>query len=518
MSTSGSITGVAKSKGSIKTNYTFWADWRRNGSYNIANNTSNITVELKIKRTDSADGAYNLDRKPNVSLVVNGSTRTPTISLIDTRNYVTCTFATWTGDVTHNNDGSLSCPIIASFSHYGSSSLDSGTLSGNADLDTIPRASELTSAADVTLGNKCSVKWTPKAASFRYKLRFALGNWSYTTGAIHPNTTAAYTYSGYTIPLDVANQIASDEGTMTVTLYTYSDSGATAQVGSASSKTFKVTVPDNSNTKPTVSMTLAPVGSLPSAFAGLYIQGKTKVKATLTATGKYGASIKSYSMKADDISYGAADEYTSVYMSKYGTMKVYGYAKDSRGFTGETSKDITIVPYNKPKIQDVEVFRCDANGNQVDDGTYLKIKAKRSYSPVTSNGVQKNFCQIRYRYRMASSDSYSDWATILAANNLSSDAVETGALLNGTLDLESSYVVQVQAIDDIGDYAETTLGIKTDDVYWHRTRNGMGFGKYCEGENLLDVGWDAHFHGEVLIGSTGMTLREYILSVISEGG
>ena len=46
----------------------------------------------------------------------------------------------------------------------------------------------------------------------------------------------------------------------------------------------------------------------------------------------------------------------------------------------------------------------------------------------------------------------------------------------------------------------------------------MGLGKYVEGENLLDVAWDAHVRGEVLIGETGMTLKDYILAVISEGG
>lgn len=519
MATSGSITGVAKTDGSITTNYTFWLEWKRNGDYNIANNTSNITVSLKIKCTAFSDGAWNLERKPSVSLSVNGAARTPTINFIDTRNYATCTFATWTGDVTHNNDGSLSCHISASFEHYGSRSLDAGTVSGNAVLDTIPRASTLTSAGNVTLGNKCSVTWTPKAAAFRYKLKFVLGSWSYTTGAIHPNTTAAYTYTGYTIPLEVANQIAStNTGTMTVYLYTYSNSGATTQVGSASSKTFTITVPDNSSTKPTVSMSLSPVSSLGSAFSGLYIQGKCKVKATLSATGKYGASIKSYSMKVNSISYGSGAGYTSGFLSNSGSITVYGYATDSRGYTGNTSNAITVLAYSKPKITVSVCGRCDANGNLSDSGTYLKLKATRSYSTVTSGGSQKNFCQIRYRYKAASASAWSAWTTILAKNFLSSNTVETGALLGGVLAVDKTYHVQVQAVDDIGDYAETTIEVPTEKVHTHKAKNGMGFGKYCEGENLLDVGWNAHFHGDILIGASGMTLKEYIQAVISEGG
>lgn len=520
MATSGSITGIAKAKGSITTIYSFWAEWQRNGDYNIETNTSNITASLIVQKISGNNlGAYNLEKYPTVSLSVNGSAKTPTIAYIDTRNYAKCTFATWTGNVTHNADGSLSCPISASFALTGSDTLDAGTLSGNAVLDTIPRASTLTSAAGVTLGNKCSVKWTPKAASFRYRLGFVLGNWSTTTGPIHPNTTGEYTYSEYTIPLDVANQIPNaTTGTMTVYLYTYSDIGATVQVGSASAMTFTVTVPDNINTKPAVSMSLAPVSSLASAFAGLYIQGKTMVKAILSATGKYGAAVKSYSMNVGDTLYGAATNYTSEYLSNYGIFTVYGYALDSRGFTGNTHQDITVIPYSKPQITVSICGRCDENGNLSDSGTYLKIKATRSYSRVTSGGVQKNFCLIRYRYKAAAASSYSDWTTILAKNSLTTDTVETGALLGGVLAVDTSYLVQVQAIDDIGDASETTITISTDKVHTHKAKSGMGFGKYCEGENLLDVGWDARFIGDIYIGADGTTLKDYILAVISEGG
>ena len=151
--------------------------------------------------------------------------------------------------------------------------------------------------------------------------------------------------------------------------------------------------------------------------------------------------------------------------------------------------------------------------NAADNGTYLKIKAKRSYSKVLANGVQKNFCLIRYRWKAASGD-YSAWSTILA-KTASGDEVTTGALLGGALDTKTTYVVQVQAYDDIGESAETDVSILTEAVYMHRTKDAMGLGKYVEGERVLDVAWDAHFHGDVKIGD--MTLREYILSII-EGG
>lgn len=473
-----------------------------------------VTAALYYRRTSTGDTTYGYRY---CSITVHGTK-------FNASGAITITEHEWVKAaegiviVDHKDDGTMSVEISAE-GYVAGTSLQSTTCGGTAKLDSIPRASAIASAANVTLGNKCSVKWTPMDASFRYKLKFSLGNWSDTTDAIHPNTQNQYHYFGYTIPLDVAKQIPSDTtGTMTVTLYTYSDSGATKQVGSASSKTFTVTVPDIPATRPAISVKLSPVGSLPAVFAGLYVQGKTKVKANLSAIGLYGATIKSYNMKVDGVNYGSGASYTSGYLSKYGTTKVECYATDSRGFTISMPSEITVIPYSKPSVTVNVCARCDESGNLSDSGTYLKIKATRSYSLVTDYGVQTNFCQIRYRYKAASASEYSAWTTILASDNLSSNTIETGALLGGALTLDKTYVVQVQAIDDIGEHGEATISIPTESVYMHRTKNAMGLGKIVEGENLLDVAWDARFMGEIYIGADGKTLKDYILAVISEGG
>ena len=483
---------------------------------NESANTSSVTATLYIQRSalNSTTGTFT----GNFTV---GSTQ-KTLNWFGTLpSYEWVEIEETTVTVAHNDAGVGTCSLNAVVYAPSGTSLAGGYVncSTSVSLDTIPRASVIDSAGDVNLGSACSVTWTPKSADFRYKLNFKLGTWEYTTGAIHPNMTTAYTYTGYTIPLDAAESIPqSKTGKMTVTLYTYSNSGATAQVGSADSETFTVTVPNNSSTRPTVSMDLSPVGSLPAKFAGLYIQGKTKVKAAISATGKYKATISSCRTTVGGKSYGVNESYTSGFLSNYGNNSVYGYATDSRGYTGSTSKNITVIVYNSPTIKVDVCGRCDENGNLADAGTHLKIKATRSYHAVTYDGEQKNFCKIQYRYKAASANAWSNWTTILAANSLDSNTVETGALLSGALSAKVTYLVEVQAIDDIGDHSETIITIPTEEVYWHRAKKALGLGKYAEGENLLDVGWDAHFRGEVRIGASGMTLREYILSVINEGG
>lgn len=356
----------------------------------------------------------------------------------------------------------------------------------NIDLTTIPRASTITSASNVTLGNACSVKWTPHAVSFRYKLKFQLGDWSYTTGVIHPNTTAAYTYSGYSIPIGVAQQLPNTStGTMTVTLTTYSDSGATKQVGSADSETFTVTVP---KLLPSVSMTLAPVSSLPAAFNGLYIQGKTKVRATLNATGQQASGIKDLWVSVEGKNHRANDSFTSGYLSKSGGLTITGYATDGRGNTGSTSSTINVLPYSKPYLTNVAVGRCDSSGNLKDNGTYLRIQAKRNYSSVGG----KNKCSIQYRYKLFSDSSYSTWWTILA-KDATSDEVISSPLRDGNISVKSTYEVQIRAIDDIGEYTYKTIKIPTDKVFCHEGWNSISYGGYIEEDNTFAITGDIKF-------------------------
>lgn len=417
---------------------------------------------------------------------------------VQLRNGTVVTSGTYT--FKHNDVGNCSFSAYAEAGIYNWSVNCTG--SGSFDLPQIARASTITSVADVVLGNKCTVKWTPMSTAFYYKMGFQLGNWKYSTEVVHPNKTTEYTYTGLTIPLEVANQIpAVTYGTMYVYLHTFSDSAGTVQIGNTSSATFKVTVPDNEDTKPAVTMNLSPVGSLPSKFAGLYIQGMTQVHAELSAKGKYGATVKDYLMKLDGVSYGPSEVYTSSYLTRPGRRTVYGYATDNRGFTGELPKEINVIEYSQPKLEGVSAVRCDKNGNESDGGTYLKITAKRSYSPVVSDGVQKNFCTIQYQYTQ-NGTSWTPWATILAPNSLSSDEVVTGALLNGALSDQLSYVVRVMAIDDVGRYADAYITVSTDKVYWHRDgeRNALGLGKYNERDNAVDSAWDFYMNGHKVTG------------------
>ena len=228
------------------------------------NNTSEIAYTLKLKTgaNNQFDGIFNCVLKLNGSQVASAEKK---------QKFAynkTFTLLSGTTTVTHGTAGSLNMPIavVVDTAESNPYSPDDVTINWSWALTTIPRASSITSAAAVTLGNTCSVTWTPNSKSFRYKLKFVIGSWKHTTGAIHPNKISAFTYTGYTLPLDIAEQITDKtQAAVTVTLYTYPDSSCEKNIGK-DEKIFTVTVPNNADTQPTVTMELTPVS--PENFAG----------------------------------------------------------------------------------------------------------------------------------------------------------------------------------------------------------------------------------------------------------
>jgi hypothetical protein len=110
-------------------------------STNQANNTSNITVSMGVKRNDGyADSAYNLASDAcSYSIQVGGVTKASGSKAFDSRDSAVVSLGTWTGDVTHNADGTLTITIGGSFTLSGVSNLTGGSVSQSWTLTDIVR-------------------------------------------------------------------------------------------------------------------------------------------------------------------------------------------------------------------------------------------------------------------------------------------------------------------------------------------------------------------------------------------
>ncbi|MBR2311325.1 MAG: hypothetical protein IKA47_12480 [Oscillospiraceae bacterium] len=388
----------------------------------------------------------------------------------------------------HNEDGSLNMPIVVSIDTTDTNDWapPDNTFTEYWELTKIARASEISIAAATTLGSPCRITWTPCSKSFYYKLVFSLGEWSYTTDPIHPNKTSATTYNAYTLPLEALAPLItkSRTETMGVVLTTYADSSCKTVVGSDDAS-FTVTVPENEYTMPTVTMELKPVqpAVMPEAspLYGFYLQGISRVNATLRATPKLETTIKSYSLIVDEVSTTAATGALETNpVVNIGEIKVVGTATDERTIAGSVEDTITVLPYSKPRLS-ATAYRCLSDGSQSDTGTQLKIYPVATFAPVLVDDLPQNSCSISWRYRAEGEvfpDNYTEWVD--------------GALLDvGSLAVDKAYEVEIRAEDDAGQTVSVLVSIPTESVYMHKPPGGegLGLGGYCKNGGL-DVHWD----------------------------
>lgn len=371
---------------------------------------------------------------------------------------------------------------------------------------TNPSLDLLTSSTTYFTGTM-TYKYTHPNSAFRSRCVVTVGETTIKTISLGQKSagqnTATLTFSESELSAIYNKFPSSSKGTLRFTFKSYVDSGYTNQIGDTTYKEITLSIPDIDATKPTATLTLTPVTSLSSPFDTIYVKGKSKVSAALTSgVGKYGATIVSYTVSLGGEN--VPSPRTSTWLINSGTVTITGTVTDSRGFSRTYTKEITVIDYSPPQIlpvsgeSEVIAARCDSSGTPSDTGNHLIIKAKRNYSKVTSNSVQKNYCAIQYRYK-ESSGSYSSWTTILD-KTATSDEIVTEALL-GTLDIAKSYFVQIRAIDDTGESVLYATTISTEKVYWHRagSMNSFGFGKYAEEENVFDVAEEitAEFRGKV---------------------
>lgn len=153
---------------------------------------------------------------------------------------------------------------------------------------------------------------------------------------------------------------------------------------------------------------------------------------------------------------------------------------------GIPMKIVSLPGYSAPQIKNLSVYRCNATGNADDSGTYFKISAERKYC--STGEFSDNRCQIRYCYRQLPSGSYSEWTTILDANNLETNRVTTGPLV-GTLSADESYEVIVGVADTVGSELHTSAVVASSGAFLHKDgeMNSIAIGEVVNERNTVSV-------------------------------
>lgn len=359
--------------------------------------------------------------------------------------------------------------------------LDTATVTLTVQDPTTPSIS----GGEVTMGQSSTISCKRNASNFTVTLEFEFKG---TTVSIQSGKLDS---QNWTPSYDLAKLIpALTSGTGTLKCTTRN---GTAEVGTRTA-TIKVIVPENDTTRPSFTadgLKLTPITGLPEAFAGMYMRGKTGLKAEFTASSEY-SSIVEYAVIIGNQSATGNPASIDLLVSE-GDVKVTGKVTDARGFSTAVNMTITVLPYRNPKVtpykgySEVICERATATGELSPNGTYLAIKAGKSFSSVVLDGVEMNSCALHYRWKPNGADAYTDWITLLADGSAETEI----SLLVGNVvsSLQKSYMVEIEALDALGGKHSLVFQIMTQAVSFvlYDGPDGAGFGKYPEEPHVVDI-------------------------------
>lgn len=385
------------------------------GTQSVANNTTQLTVNVNISWTYGSYDHYGSSKY----VTINGKTYYFSSVKINPNRTTSGSQTLYSTTVTipHNADGTKTVSIYASVTTATSSG--TVTASRSVTLTTIPRATTPSlSASSVALGSAVTIS-TPRASSaFTHTLTYKFGS---ATGTIATGVGTSY---AWTVPKTLANQIpSSTSGTCTITCRTYNGSSL---VGT---KTVNVTltIPNTAEFKPTVGTVSVSeaVQAVTTAFGSRYVQSLSQLNVSISATGAYGSTIRSYSTSVDGVTYNSAT-FTSNVINASGTLSVTVTVSDSRGRTASKTVNISVIAYKPPAITGMSYQQCNADGTANPTGTSTKITITGQVSSVSS----QNSRTLTLKWKKSTDSAYqtrsltaSDWNFTVSTivNNIAPD-------------------------------------------------------------------------------------------------
>ena len=342
-----------------------------------AENYSTVTASVQVKRrtSGSTTGTF------SGYIYIDGQAKAVSKKFSPLQNSWK-TVGTFETTVNHNADGTKQIWIESDLEQTGTSLAGDYNANQLVTLDTILRPSPVSTSSSVNMGSSVTINTNRYSSSFTHTIRYVFGSAS---GTIASNVGASTTW---TPPLTLANQIPNTTSE-TCTIYCDTYNGSTL-IGTTSA-TITLNVP--SSVVPTISVTNEDVGDTPSSW-GIWLQKKSKIKLTATASGVYGSTIVSYKTTGDGISYNG-NPITSNYLNNTGNVSFVTTVTDSRGRTANYTTTINVYPYNNPTILTAQIQRCDENGNIDSNGEYMYISYGGSIS--SCNGHNTSEYKVGYR-------------------------------------------------------------------------------------------------------------------------
>lgn len=487
---SGSFTGSTNN--SYITARVLWSS-----TSNSTANTSNVTVTLQLmKSSASSSSTYGTGAW---TVLINGTTYnfSATVTIPANNTYVTV-YTKTVNDIPHNNDGTKSIVIGWSGGISGTSYTVTNIANTTVILDTIPRASTISSFGftngyidqgfDITIASKVSSYYhdihiyLPDTSGFGISL-FGATNGRKAGGTHHINFTAAQLQDIYNkMPNITSSQF-------TVYVKTYTTETGSVEIGDWQSRSATGNI--SASVKPTIATNGFSAAINSGGLDGLYVQGKSSVKLTCSATMGSGATVSSYAFSGPGLSSSStSNTTTSGIITSSGTLTYKVTVTDSRGRTASAETQIYVYPYAVPSFKSVMVSRSNSAGTLDSAGTYAKYTVEGTYSSVGG----KNTRAITVAHSSNGGVSYSAETTIQTATNLT--AVAEGTYGSGSLSAATSYTIRFTIKDRYGATATAIAALSTVSraINIKADNKGIAFGKIAEGSGI-ETPWNMTLAG-----------------------
>lgn len=462
-------------------------------SRNVAANTSSVTVSVRVYRTNTGYTTYGTG---TVYCTINGTQYTEAITSDDKITNSGIVLFSKTLNIAHNADGTKTLATSARITH---DQFSSSSQPYSQELTAIPRATTPTlSASSVNMGASITINMPRASSSFDHTLTYKFGN---ATGTIGSDLG---TSQAWTVPLSLASQIPSGtSGTCTITCKTYN---GTTLIGT---KTVSFTAKVPSSVVPTIgSVAVADTNSAYATQFGSLVQGKSKAKFTITASGAYGSTISAYKTVIEGKTYTGSSPTTAI-LTKSGTASATITVTDSRGRTASTTKTFTLLAYSAPTITAFEVVRTDAEGVENYEGTNAKITTAFSIASVNSKNT--NTYKIEYKAQSATT-----WESVASGLGYSyNNSIITGAVF----DANSAYDIRLTVTDYFGNITKTIdLSTAFTLMDFNASGKGIAFGKVSEQAEGLEFALPTFFsHAETPSSVTYLQGGEDLNNILEPG-
>lgn len=353
-------------------------------SQSVTDNTSNVTVSVKVYRTNTGFTTYGAG---TCYCKINGTTYSSSITASHkfTYNSNTQVFSK-TLNIPHNTDGTKTLTCSAWIDH---ARFDSSEQSYSQTLTTIPRTSVLGTISNFTLGNSINIPITKYSSSFTDTLTISVGG---STVKTISGITNGYdvTFTSSELSTIYSKLSGSTSGTFTFKLTT--KSGSTT-IGT-SSKTTTGSIPNG--TLGTISnFTLGNNVSIPisnyhsSLTYNLAISlSNTTIK---TVNGVTNGSSISFTTSELNTIYGKLPSATS------GSFTFKITTKNGSATVGTSSKTATgTIPTSvKPSISSVTISEGNTSVVPSSWGVYVKNKSKLNFVTSASGGTGSSVSSVK---------------------------------------------------------------------------------------------------------------------------